>query len=171
MNYRLDEDDDLVGAGIRLWHDEVPHLDTSGKEITGRILRLSDMILERMNMVTHEFGVKYPTYGILATLRANGAPYEMTPKMLQSTLFVTSGGLSNQLARLEAKGLLERADDPSDGRGVRVRLTAEGIALADRIMPVQSAAEVDFVQMLRPEEREVLRKLLSRVMTLNAARR
>ena len=171
MTYRLEDEDDIVASGIRLWHDELPQLDTSGKQITGRIIRLADMILNRMNDVTHDFGLKYATYAILATLRASGAPFEMTPKVLQSTLFVTSGGLSNQLTRLEQNGLISRMDDPSDGRGVRVRLTEKGCALADRIMPVQSAAEVEFIRMLTPEEHAILAKLLSRILLLNAARR
>lgn len=171
MTYKLEDEDDVVASGIRMWHDELPQLDTSGKEITGRIIRLSEIILERMNGVTHDFGLKYATYAILATLRAGGEPFEMTPKVLQSTLFVSSGGLSNQLARLEQSGLVQRLNDPSDGRGVRVRLTDEGRELVDRIMPVQAGAEVDFIRMLSGEEREVLARLLSRILVLNAARR
>ncbi|MER5172964.1 MarR family transcriptional regulator [Thioclava sp. GXIMD2076] len=168
MAYSVDEERDFVDEAISLWTEEVPYLDTSGKQITGRILRLAEAVNDRMNGVLHGHGIKYGTYAILATLRASGAPYAMTPKSLQATLVVTSGGLSNQIARLEAKGLVTREVDPSDGRGVLVKLTPEGCALADRTMPPQAQAERDFVRMLSPEERQQLENLLRRVLLLNA---
>ena len=160
----------LVDAAISLWTEEVPALDTSGKQITGRILRLADRIHERMNAVLQEHGLKYGTYAILATLRASGAPFELTPKALQATLVVTSGGLSNQIARLERQGLVSRDGDPVDGRGVRVRLTEAGRALADRTMPLQAAAERDFVRMLAPGQRQDLENLLRQVLLVNTLR-
>lgn len=171
MSYSVEDERDFVDEAISLWTEEVPELDTSGKQITGRILRLAEFINERMNGVLHEHGIKYGTYAILATLRASGAPYAMTPKSLQATLVVSSGGLSNQIARLEAKGLVTREVDPSDGRGVLVRLTREGCALADRTMPPQASAERDFVRMLSAEERQQLEDLLRRVLLLNSIHR
>lgn len=171
MSHPIDQEPDFVDSAISLWTEELPELDTSGKQITGRILRLAEFITDQMNDVMHPHGIKYGTYAILATLRASGAPYAMTPKALQTTLVVTSGGLSNQIARLEAKGLVSREVDPSDGRGVLVRLTREGQALADRTMPPQAAAERDFVRMLTPEERQNLEDLLRRVLLVNSLRR
>jgi DNA-binding MarR family transcriptional regulator len=41
---------------------------------------------------------------------------------------VTKGAMTNTVARLQAKGLLDVQADPNDGRGKRVRLTAAGQA-------------------------------------------
>lgn len=171
MTYSVQDERDFLDEAISLWTTEVPELDTSGKQITGRILRLAEFINDRMNGVLHEHGIKYGTYAILATLRASGEPYTMTPKSLQGTLVVTSGGLSNQIARLEAKGLVTREVDPSDGRGVLVKLTDQGKALADRTMPPQAATERDFIRMLSPEERQQLENLLRRVLLINSVHR
>ncbi|MTH66672.1 MarR family winged helix-turn-helix transcriptional regulator [Paracoccus shanxieyensis] len=168
MTYSVDDEPDFVDSAVGLWTNEVPQLDTRGKHITNRILRLAEVVTNRMNDVTQSCGIKYSTYAILATLRASGEPFELTPKALQALLVVSSGGLSNQLARIEAMGLIRRSEDPSDGRGVRVSLTLAGRALADQTMPVQAAAELDFIRMLSEDERETLERLLRRVLLVNS---
>jgi DNA-binding MarR family transcriptional regulator len=37
--------------------------------------------------------------------------------------------MSRLIARLEARGLVERADDPQDGRACRIRLTPAGVSI------------------------------------------
>ena len=170
MAYEIDNEQDLADHGIAWWNSERPEIDTSGKEITGRLMRLGEMAGERMNATIQRFGVKYPTYAILATLRASGPPYAMTPKTLQATLLVSSGGLSNQLARIEKQGFIQRVEDPSDGRGVRVELTPSGMALTEEAMPAQAATELAFVRMLSEEERATLEQLLRKVLVVNSIR-
>ncbi len=53
--------------------------------------------------------------------------------MLTQTL-VTSGTTTNRIDRLAKKGLVERLPDPSDRRGVLVRLTDEGRDRADQAL-------------------------------------
>ncbi|GHF39305.1 MarR family winged helix-turn-helix transcriptional regulator [Seohaeicola zhoushanensis] len=170
MSFEIDKEKDLADRGIAWWNAERPEIDTSGKAITGRLMRLGEMAGNRMNAVSSQFGVKYPTYAILATLRASGPPYAMTPKSLQATLLVSSGGLSNQLARIEKQGFIRRVEDPSDGRGVRVELTGAGMALTEEAMPAQAEAELDFIRMLTKEERETLVQLLRKVLVVNSIR-
>ncbi|WP_109467906.1 MarR family winged helix-turn-helix transcriptional regulator [Albibacillus kandeliae] len=170
MSFEIEKEKDLADHGIAWWNTERPEINTSGKEITGRLMRLGEMAGNRMNTVSSKFGVKYPTYAILATLRASGPPYAMTPKNLQATLLVSSGGLSNQLARIEKQGFIRRVEDPSDGRGVRVELTEAGMALTEEAMPAQAAAEVDFIRMLSEEERKTLETLLRKVLVVNSIR-
>lgn len=170
MSFEIEKEKDLADRGIAWWNTELPDLDTSGKEITGRLMRLGEMVGNRMSTVSAQFGVKYPTYAILATLRASGPPYALTPKTLQATLLVSSGGLSNQLARIEKQGFIRRVEDPSDGRGVRVELTEAGKALTDEAMPAQAAAEVDFIRMLSEDERATLEQLLRKMLLVNSIR-
>lgn len=168
MSYLVEDERDIADAGIALWNDERPEIDTSGKAITGRILRLSEIILDRMNETTQKFGVKYSTYAIIATLRASGEPYRMTPKSLQATLLISSGGLSNLLRRIEEQGYVRRSIDPLDGRGVLVELTPAGFALSEETMPVQAATERNMVRMLSEDEQKVLVDLLRRMVLVNS---
>jgi DNA-binding MarR family transcriptional regulator len=159
---------DLVGRGIRQWRHERPDIDSSGKAVIGRLLRLEEVVLRSINAVLQPFDLKYQEYAVLATLRVAGAPYRLSPSRLQSTLLFTSGGLSNLLKRLEQEDLIKRSTDPKDGRGVLVRLTAKGLRLADEAMPRHAAAELHLLRMLDAGQREQLGQLLSLMMVGNA---
>jgi DNA-binding MarR family transcriptional regulator len=165
MNF---ENDDLIGRGIELWTRERPDLDSSGKAVVGRLIRLEEVVLRSINAVLQPFGLKYQEYAVLATLRVSGPPYRLTPSRLQATLLFTSGGLSNLLKRLEREGLVRRSTDPKDGRGVLVKLTAKGQRLADQAMPKHAAAELYLLRMFDPQERALLARLLSVMMVENA---
>lgn len=159
---------DLVERGIGQWQRERPDIDSSGKAVVGRLLRLEEVVLRTLNQVLEPFGMKYQEYAVLATLRVAGAPYRLSPSRLQSTLLFTSGGLSNLLKRLEKDGWIKRSIDPNDGRGVLVKLTAKGIRLADEAMPRHAAAELHLLRMLDADQRNTLAGLLSQMMTGNA---
>lgn len=156
--------DDVVGRGVAQWRTERPDIDSSGKEVIGRLLHLEGVVLQAVNAVLAPHGLKYLEYGVLATLRVSGAPYRMTPSNLQARLLFTSGGLSNLLKRLEANGWVQRTDDPQDGRGVLVCLTPKGRRLADRAMPDHANAELHLLRMFSPQERDHLADLLARMM-------
>lgn len=159
---------DLVERGIRQWQRERPDIDSSGKAVIGRLLRLEEVVLRTLNLVLEPFGLKYQEYAVLATLRVAGAPYRLSPSRLQSTLLFTSGGLSNLLKRLENEGWIKRSIDPNDGRGVLVKLTAKGIRLADEAMPRHAAAELHLLRMFDQNQRETLANLLGTMMIDNA---
>jgi DNA-binding MarR family transcriptional regulator len=65
-------------------------------------------------------------FDVLTALRRAGPPYELSPGRLLTQTLVTSGTMTNRIDRLAAKGLVSRLPDPSDRRGVRVRLTPAG---------------------------------------------
>lgn len=156
--------DDVVDRGILQWRAERPDLDSSGKEVVGRLLHLEGVVLQAVNAALAPHGLKYLEYAVLATLRVSGAPYRMTPSSLQARLLFTSGGLSNLLKRLESNGWIQRTDHPEDGRGVLVCLTPKGRKLADRAMPDHAGAELRLLQMFSPQERDQLAGLLARMM-------
>jgi DNA-binding MarR family transcriptional regulator len=158
---------DLVSRGMAQWRAERPDIDCSGKAIIGRILHLQGIILRAVQAALAPYGLRYPAYAVLATLRVAGAPYRMSSARLQATLLVTSGGLSNLLRRVERAGLIRRSDDPADRRGTIVELTATGYALVERAMPAHAAAERRLVAMLDAEEQRLAAALLSRVIVQN----
>jgi DNA-binding MarR family transcriptional regulator len=147
---------DRVGRGMERWQRERPDIDCSGKAVVGRILHLHDIILRSVDRVLARHGLKYPTYAVLATIRAYGAPYRMSPSELLSTMLLSSGGLSNLLRRMEKDGLITRLADKRDGRGVIVELTEKGLALADASMADHAAIERELCQSLTPEQQQTL---------------
>jgi DNA-binding MarR family transcriptional regulator len=159
---------DLVGRGIALWRRERPDLDCSGKAVVGRILHLQDVILRAVNAALAPHGLRYPAYAVLATLRASGSPYRMSPSRLQATMLFTSGGISNLLRRIEMQGHIRRFEDPADRRGVLVELTRQGLKLADTAMADHAAVERRLCAMFSAGERDTLALLLSRMILLNS---
>src|ERR1700757_2321834 len=64
-------------------------------------------------------------YGVLYALST--APEGLRITELGEDVLLTQPGMSRLIARLEARGLVERTDDPDDARACRIRLTQAGI--------------------------------------------
>src|SRR5271167_4477106 len=69
-------------------------------------------------LVPHEYGVLYA----LST-----APSGLRITELGEDVLLTQPGMSRLIARLEARGLVERIDDPQDARACWIRLTPAGV--------------------------------------------
>ncbi|GAB3908602.1 hypothetical protein GCM10029964_108630 [Kibdelosporangium lantanae] len=76
---------------------------------------------------------------------------------------ITSGAVTQRLDRLEARGLVTRTPNQSDGRGVYVDLTDAGRELIDRALPDHVATEHRMLAGLTAEQREQLVEIV-RVM-------
>lgn len=159
---------DRVGAGMQRWRREFPEIDCSGKAIVGRLLHLNEVFQSAINRTLARHKLKYPSFAVLATLRVQGAPYQMSPKALLDTLILTSGGLSNLLRRLERAGFVRRMADETDGRGVIVELTQKGRLAVEPAMRDHAETEQRLVALLSAEERRALSSALGRLM-LNQA--
>lgn len=72
----------------------------------------------------------------------------------------TSGAMTHRLADLERAGLITRVPNPEDGRGLLVKLTAEGLDLVDRVASDHLANERALPAPLSVEEQETLAALL-----------
>jgi DNA-binding MarR family transcriptional regulator len=165
---RMEEADipamDRVDHGLLGWRRERPDIDSSGKNVVGRIIHLHDIILRNANRSLEPYGLKFPAYGVLATLRSVGTPYRMSPGELRHSLLYSSGGLSNLLSRLEDQGLVRRLQAVGDRRGVIVELTARGVALADRTMVDYAASELRILDALSPADRTTMASMLRRLI-------
>ena len=63
-------------------------------------------------------------YGVLYALST--APHGVRISELRNDVLLSQPGISRLIARLDAAGLVERVDDPEDGRACRIRLTEAG---------------------------------------------
>lgn len=124
---------------------EMPDLDRIEFEFTRRVGRLATILEERMDRSIAPRGFIRSEYGVINALRSIGPPFELRPTALRARLLLTSGGVSNVLGRLEHDGLVKRSRDRADGRGAIVRLTPEGVRVADEMMGAWAADQEDLL--------------------------
>lgn len=151
-----DEVDRLVEA----WRRERPDLDVSPLEVFSRVSRLARHLDLARRQAFDRHGVEGWEFDVLTALRRSGSPYELSPSALLSATLVTSGTMTNRIQRMEASGLISRHPDPTDGRGVRVRLTDRGKSVADAVLAELLGEERTLLATLPHADRSSLAGLL-----------
>ena len=86
----------------------------------------------------HDFGLTHFEHGVLFAL--SNAP-EQTLRMSELAGFANSSlsRLSRAVSRLQGRGLVQRAQDPKDGRSTRATLTDVGHELLEQATPAHVA--------------------------------
>ena len=156
-----DEVDDLVEA----WRRERSDLELAPVEVFSRISRLSRHLDRARKQAFNEQQIESWEFDVLAALRRAGAPYELSPGRLLKETLVTSGTMTNRVDRLAARNLVERLPDPSDRRGVLVRLTASGKATVDAAFESLVERERDLLAALPAKDRKQLAGLLRTLLS------
>jgi DNA-binding MarR family transcriptional regulator len=156
-------DRDGVDQIIEQWRGQRPELDHSPIGVIGRISRLAREIEPRLEIVYREHGLEPGWHDVLATLRRTGPPHRLRPSDFTSSLMLTSSGTTKRLDRLEQAGLVERAPDPADRRGVLISLTEQGRDLIDRVTEAHLANECRLLEGLSAGDRERLAGLLRKL--------
>lgn len=147
-------------------HDLYPGIDVIGLPIAGRIMRLARYLEAHRERRLGEYGLTVPDFDVLATMRRRAGDAAINVRDLQHSMMLSSGGTTKRLDRLERAGLIERLPDPSDRRGVLIRLTPTGLGLIDEVIPAITRSENDLVggaittQRDRERVAEGLRRLL-----------
>lgn len=85
--------------------------------------------------IEEEFGISHLMFEVLLILGRAGGP-GLSMRALGQEQVLTTGGATRLVDRMEAAGLVERADDPRDRRGRLVRLTPLGEETAVRVARV-----------------------------------
>ncbi len=110
------------------WRAEVPTATDPSVLLVGLWLnRLGRLFEVRLDALVRRYGLVPSEFRVLGTLLLDGPPYELSPTQLNAIVVLTSGGMTKAVSRLETLALVERRADPSDGRGVLVRLTLPGV--------------------------------------------
>jgi DNA-binding MarR family transcriptional regulator len=132
--------------------------------VVGRISRASRYIGQFLQKNYARFGLNGGEFDVLATLRRNGAPYQLTPTALFSSMMLSSGAMTNRLDRLEKAGYIERKPDPNDRRGTLVTLTNQGLELIDLAVAAHIAHEQQLLASLTSDEQKLLADLLRKLL-------
>lgn len=156
---------DYVTGLMADWAREHPGLDTSPMAVVNRILRAGPLLQGLVDPIANAHGLsRKGDLDVLTALRRTGEPYERTPSWLARAVQLTTGGMTNRLDRLEVAGLVTRRPDPSDRRGVLVRLTAHGRAVVDSTLEEALVEQARAIASLTAEERTMLAASLERLL-------
>lgn len=146
------------------WRRELPDVDTRGMAVLGRARLLTTLVRPRIEAVFASYGLDSGEFDVLATLLRSGAPYRLRPTELFRSLMISSGGLTDRLARLTRAGLVTRPPAADDGRSLLVELTPKGRDIAERAFREDMALEAVLVSRLSDAEQTTLAGLLRRLM-------
>jgi DNA-binding MarR family transcriptional regulator len=149
---------------LRAWRRERPGLDSAGKEVTGRIVRLNGLLHRSFQADFALEGIDEGGFAVMAALRRAGKPFGLTPTELNRELLISSGGVTHLIDRLVRGGLVTRRPGATDRRCVPVYLTPAGRKVADRAMTLHASTERRLVSGLTAAERSELADLLRKLL-------
>ena len=149
---------DAVDRLIAAWQGAYPDLDPSPLDLVGRVIVLAEHLRRSVETALAKHDLSLGQFDILATLRRHDGG--MTPGALLKNVMLSSGGMTNRLDRLEEAGLIARADDPSDRRGVLVSLTVKGRKLIDAATATRFAEAKQSLPPLNAKDCRQLSQLL-----------
>jgi len=151
-----DEVDELVAS----WQAERPDLDVAPLQVLSRVSRLARHLDRARRAAFAAHGLETWEFDVLAALRRQGPPYQLSPGALLHATLVTSGTMTNRIDRLAAAGLVRRHPDPQDKRGVQVALTSRGASVADAALADLLERERELLTALDPRQQAELAAML-----------
>jgi DNA-binding MarR family transcriptional regulator len=107
--------------------------------------------------------VSLTDYEVLVCLQSQPG-HRMRMTELAVYMGVTKSKLSHQVAKLEGAGLVRRARDPEDKRGVITEATDDGLALLEKAAPTHvEGVREHLIDLLTPEEQSTIAVAFERV--------
>lgn len=158
-----DDVDDPVDRLLQQWAQERPELDCSSLSVVVRVIYLAKVFRQSTEQALAGLDLKLWEYDVLSALRRQGPPFQLPATGLARASLLTSGAMTNRIDRLEARGLVVRATDPADRRGVNVRLTSRGRELTDAAIEARLQSANRQLEALSPAERHAMSAGLRRL--------
>lgn len=146
------------------WENDFPQLDVSSLPALLRLARLAVLIDAFQSDVLEPFELTQSDYDVLAALRRAGRPYALNPSQLHGQLHRSSGGMTKILKRLTQAGLVERNNNPEDGRSIRVILTTRGLSLQERVFRAFAAASNRLLAKLNDQQKIEIDQALKQLL-------
>jgi DNA-binding MarR family transcriptional regulator len=111
--------------------------------------------------VVEGLGLSFSEHTLLTALVAVDTP--LTQTQLADRTGLSPSGITNQIDRLERRGLVERTPDVRDRRAIVVRLTDEGRRLVWQALDAVEDEQNEVLEALAPAEIEAFTTTLRRV--------
>lgn len=130
------------------------------------LFRSRNHIWDNDHRIVESHGVTWSQFLALSSLRSAGPDQKLSPTDLYTAAQVTSGGMTKMMHALHDAKLIERIDNPEDGRSRLVRITPKGAKLAEKIVEELIATNKILIGgILETEEVEELARLLQKLST------
>jgi DNA-binding MarR family transcriptional regulator len=113
------------------------------------------LLLRRIRAAAAQHELSLTEYAVLARISKNGPA---TTAELARAESVRPQSMGTTVATLEELGLVERKPDPTDGRQVKIALTAKGIGVRKTAKEAKRTWIAEAVAQLTEEEKETLFK-------------
>jgi DNA-binding MarR family transcriptional regulator len=122
------------------------------------MLRIRQKMQRRETAHLAEHNLTLPQFDVLVQLsREEG----ITQQCLADRLLVTKGNVCGLMERMVEQGLVERRQDPNDGRAYMLYLTPKGKTLLNQVLPAHSRLIAAQVGRLSGAKQKQLLDLLS----------
>jgi DNA-binding MarR family transcriptional regulator len=123
-----------------------------------RLNLLGSMVSEGLARVySSRFGLDIPEWRVIATLGQFG---ESTAKAIGNHSHMHKTKVSRAVVSLETKALVKRKENAKDRREAFITLTAQGVDVYERIIPLAEAYEASLLQILDETNQKKLDQLL-----------
>jgi DNA-binding MarR family transcriptional regulator len=126
------------------------------------LARAWDVVAELANAPILAVGITVPQYNVLRILRG-AEPEGLQTYQVAERMVTRAPNITRLVDKLEAGALLTRTRSTEDRRVVRLRITATGLQLVERLDGPVDASAKDAMQGLNAAELEELRRLLDRL--------
>lgn len=149
----MPDDVDAIVAEIA---QAFPRLDAEPLSVTARVTRLARHVEFARRQALAPRELEPWEFDVLLALRAQPKPHQLTPTQLITATQVASGTMTNRVDKLVRRSFVSREPDPSDRRGILVRLTATGRRRVDAALPAVLKADESVLEGLSARRREQL---------------
>jgi DNA-binding MarR family transcriptional regulator len=154
---------EVAGLLERLVAHELPPGTGSELEVWDSFLRAHATLMRRLDVdLAQATGLALADFDVLAQLARAGGELRMTD--LAARALISRSGMTRRVTRLVEEGLVRRANDDADARGVIVALTDAGVARLTETAPVHlRGVSKLFVAKFDDQELDLLQNALDKV--------
>lgn len=156
----MDSADRIAAA----WRAERPGTPVGSIGVVTRVWELAKLFGAHRRQVLNRLGIDAATLDLLSTLRRTGPPYVLTTREVAARTLISTGAVSQRIARAERDGLVTRRQSDAHHRAVEVVLTDAGHALVEQVVDDLLSDELALISGLPADDREHLAELLKTLL-------
>jgi DNA-binding MarR family transcriptional regulator len=154
------EPDADLDAHLRLALATWPQIDPEVEGIVTRAAKTARLLEHAAQASLSRVGLTKEEFKVLCALGAGTRSHGS----LCGELHVSTGAMTNRLDKLERSGLVTRARDPADRRGVLLELTPAGREKLDQYIDTGASRERQLLAGLSAREKRQLNRLLQKLL-------
>jgi DNA-binding MarR family transcriptional regulator len=166
--------EDGVDRMTAAWLRERPGTPVTAMGLVTRLRWIAKLLEDDQRRMLSRLGIDVATRDLLSTLRRSGPPYRLTVGELTRQSWLTTGAISQRLARAEQQGFVQRSRDPDSARQVLVTLTPAGHHAIETTLDDLLGREHELLSGLTDQEQArlvaLLRPLLADLLDRTGAR-